>query len=188
MPLERLVSEGSGPTLVLLHGLGANEEDLFGLGELAPEDWQIVSLRAPTQYGSGFAWFGIDWTERGLNIDLPGAKGAAELVIRETSAYDSPIVMGFSQGAMLTWLALTMGAPWRAGAMFSGAPLVDGPAPDAVSTLVVHGRNDAVVPVEYGRRLAEVQGSMSGYLETDDAHGIGLQAQERFREWLRQVP
>ncbi|CAN5685074.1 phospholipase [soil metagenome] len=188
MNLHRLVREGTGPTLILLHGLGANEEDLFDLGHLAPEDWRIVSLRGPTRYGSGFAWFGIEWTETGLNIDLEGAKRAAELVIQEAAAYDFPIVMGFSQGAMLVWLALTMDAPWRAGAMFSGASLVDGPAPEAVYTLVVHGRNDPVIPIEFGRELSRLQGHMSDYLETDDAHGIGLQAQKYFQKWLQGVP
>ncbi|RYG33484.1 hypothetical protein EON81_18055 [bacterium] len=185
--LERIEHPGEGRTLVFLHGLGADETDLFDLGELAPKGWRIVSLRAPFSYGEGFSWFDIRWNESGLDIDVEGAKRAAKMVIEELAAIEAPVVMGFSQGAMLLWLALLEDAPFLGAAMFSGAPLQEGEASPSVSTLVVHGRNDPVVPVEFGRALGRLQGPMGGYLETDDAHGIGLQAQSAFREWLAKI-
>jgi phospholipase/carboxylesterase len=44
--------------LVLLHGVGSNEQDLFGLAPYVPPAFHVVSLRAPYVMGAGqFAWF-----------------------------------------------------------------------------------------------------------------------------------
>ena len=46
------------PLLILLHGIGADENDLFGISSFLDERFFIVSARAPftLPYG-GFAWF-----------------------------------------------------------------------------------------------------------------------------------
>ena len=58
--------------LVLLHGYGSNEKDLFSFCPDLPEDWLIVSFQAPinTPYG-GFCWYDIDFTnaEKFINIE-----------------------------------------------------------------------------------------------------------------------
>ena len=33
--------------LVLMHGVGSNEQDLFGLARLMPPQFHVLSLRAP---------------------------------------------------------------------------------------------------------------------------------------------
>src|SRR5687767_6978474 len=42
------------PLLVLLHGYGANEEDLLSLADLLPQDFAVASVRAPMVSGAGF--------------------------------------------------------------------------------------------------------------------------------------
>ena len=56
------------PLLLLLHGYGANEEDLLGLAPYLDERLICVSARAPyaLDFG-GFAWF---------NIEIGGGGGA----------------------------------------------------------------------------------------------------------------
>lgn len=51
--------EGTGEELLLLlHGIGSNEQDLFGLSGHLPPKFTLASLRAPLPYGPvGFAWF-----------------------------------------------------------------------------------------------------------------------------------
>ena len=39
--------------LVLMHGVGSNEEDLFGLAEFVPAPFHVISLRAPLRAGAG---------------------------------------------------------------------------------------------------------------------------------------
>src|SRR5690349_10377271 len=56
--IVRPAGKGGGPGLLLLHGRGADEEDLMGLvGALDPR-LVVVSARAPFRWGPGFAWYG----------------------------------------------------------------------------------------------------------------------------------
>src|SRR6478735_3443276 len=49
---------GSPWLLVLMHGIGSNEQDLFSLGPHVPPPFHVLSLRAPNSLGPGsFAWF-----------------------------------------------------------------------------------------------------------------------------------
>ena len=44
--------------LVLMHGVGSNEQDLFGLAPYVPENFHVLSLRAPYAMGpSAYGWF-----------------------------------------------------------------------------------------------------------------------------------
>ena len=54
------------PLLIMLHGYGSNEQDLFSFAGELPEDLFIISLRAPVRLEqSGFAWFEINWSGGG---------------------------------------------------------------------------------------------------------------------------
>ena len=67
MDLKFIVREPENITsqtqmLVMLHGYGSNEEDLFSFRHDLPEDWIIVSLRAPNNSDyEGFSWYDIDF-------------------------------------------------------------------------------------------------------------------------------
>ncbi|MEE8112746.1 MAG: hypothetical protein V3T23_00185, partial [Nitrososphaerales archaeon] len=49
------------PTLIMLHGRGADEEDLLGLVPYLDERLFILSVRAPFPfpYGGGYTWYDI---------------------------------------------------------------------------------------------------------------------------------
>ena len=55
-------SQGRAPALILLHGRGANEEDLLSLSEYLDERLLIVSPRAPYpfQFGGGYTWYDLE--------------------------------------------------------------------------------------------------------------------------------
>src|SRR5262245_46347407 len=53
------------PLLVLLHGIGADENDLLPLADTLDPRLAVVSVRAPRRYHGGFAWFQIDWRPDG---------------------------------------------------------------------------------------------------------------------------
>src|SRR4029453_12262584 len=60
------------PMLVLLHGIGANENDLVPLAGAFDPRLLVGSVRAPRPYHAGFAWFGLDFPAPGEvvpNID-----------------------------------------------------------------------------------------------------------------------
>src|SRR5690554_7610874 len=48
------------PLLLLIHGYGSNEEDLFSFASELPEEYFIISVQAPFQMPPyGFAWYAI---------------------------------------------------------------------------------------------------------------------------------
>jgi len=50
------------PVLLLLHGYGSNEEDLFSFATELPDNYYIISARAPydLHYGA-YAWYAINF-------------------------------------------------------------------------------------------------------------------------------
>ena len=99
--------------LILLHGYGSNEEDLFSFATELPEDLIIVSARAPQSLGFGsYAWYSINFTaDQGKFSDIPEALVARELVatfideIQEKYKITpaKTFLLGFSQGTILSY-------------------------------------------------------------------------------------
>jgi len=96
-PAER----GDRPLLVLLHGYGSDEHDLFGLVPFLPDAFVVASLRAPLAPPwptPGASWYPIE----GLDGRDPAAvTRAAEAVLAwvRASVGDAPVgLLGFSQG------------------------------------------------------------------------------------------
>ena len=70
------------PLLILLHGYGSNEEDLFSFVPTLPEDWLIVSFRAPldSSYG-GYSWYDIDLMNQENRVDVAQAQKSLDLIL-----------------------------------------------------------------------------------------------------------
>lgn len=100
------------PLVLLLHGLGSHEGDLFGLVPAMPPEWTYASLRAPLVHGGGYAWFPLDVPGR-PDPDIADAVATSVLAWLDAVGHDGPIIpMGFSQGGALT-LRLLQLAPER---------------------------------------------------------------------------
>jgi phospholipase/carboxylesterase len=195
---------GAPPLLILLHGYGSNEQDLFGLAPYVDPRFLVVGARAPhTLMPGGYAWFQLDWTARGLVIDLAQAEASRKLVARfvgevvATYAADPHQVYlcGFSQGAILSaTVALT--EPELA----AGAVLMSGRVPDAIRPmiapaerldglpfLVTHGLYDQVLPIANGRAsraLLETLPVELTYREYPMAHEINAECLHDVTKWL----
>lgn len=90
------------PLLVLLHGYGSNEGDLFSLAASLPLEPVVAAIRAPIIEGAGFAWFpraGLS----GADDRFEAAGQAAQAVIDwlDTTQSTSIGLLGFSQGAAI---------------------------------------------------------------------------------------
>lgn len=122
---------GGGPVAVLLHGRGADETDLLGLAGHLPDDWTIVTPRAPFSaapwgYGPGWAWYRY----LGRNRPEPDSFGQS---LREVSALlgalpdvlgceaERLLLGGFSQGGTVSMGHALAAA---AGHLGDGAPRV----------------------------------------------------------------
>lgn len=102
------------PLLVLLHGYGSHEGDLFAMSPGLPLEPVIASLRAPVNESGGWAWWSRGAGSPAGAPDPGGVDAAAAAVIAwlDTLNYSSVSLLGFSQGAALS-LQLNRHAPGR---------------------------------------------------------------------------
>lgn len=108
------------PLVVLLHGYGADENDLFGLVPYLPDDISVAAVAAPLSPPwpmPGRSWYPID----SLNTrDAAGITTAAEALLTwlEAAAAEASSIalLGFSQGAAVSLQALRL-APERIAAV-----------------------------------------------------------------------
>src|SRR5690349_20919953 len=108
MTLHSLRRAATNPTLrlVLLHGYGSDERDMYGLARELPPEIDVVCLRAPgeTENG-GYAWFDISIDESGFGFDEEGFQMAVALVLQELPSLRTEevpfVVGGFSLGTMV---------------------------------------------------------------------------------------
>ena len=194
------------PLLLLLHGIGSNEEDLFGLAPYLDERFLVVSARAPVALGyGGYGWFQIEFTPRGMAADIGQAKASLGMLpgfidrLVETYRADAGRVYlaGFSQGAMMS-LALMLARPEKVAgvvAMSGRLPVqvLEG-EPDAGAlagkpVLITHGLYDAVLPVENGRAARDYLAALPvelTYREYPMAHEVSAESLRDVTEWLAQ--
>jgi phospholipase/carboxylesterase len=197
-------SEGSAPLLVMLHGVGSNEADLFGLAPYLDRRLLMASARAPVVLGPGsFGWFNIELTPLGMVADMEQAKRSLQLLptfvdeLIETHGADARRVylLGFSQGAMMS-LALALTEPER----IAGAVIMSGRFPAQVFEreldkeavrgkpfIVTHGLYDDVLPIANGREtkrsLEELSASVT-YNEYPMGHEVSLESLRDVSAWL----
>jgi phospholipase/carboxylesterase len=196
--------EAPAALVVLLHGYGSNEDDLFQLTPALDQRLTVLSARAPLFLAPGaFAWFEIAFTREGIAVDERQAERSrqtlAEFVERAGAAFGAgpghTVLVGFSQGAtMAALLALTRPDLVAGAAVLSGIVPSDllSMAPDRAALagrrfLVAHGTQDTVVPVEHGRATRELLdglGAQVQYREEHVGHGIGPQTLRDLADWL----
>ena len=69
---ESTLKNQTNPSIILLHGYGSDENDLFSFADYLPNKYNIISIRAPfeTPMG-GYCWFSIDFNNsNSLSIDI----------------------------------------------------------------------------------------------------------------------
>lgn len=198
MELQYLVREPenitpSTPILFMLHGYGSNEQDLFSFRETLPQDWIIVSYRAPytTQF-EGYSWFDIDFNNPENFVDAEQAKKSLEAILASileiTNRYglvdNKTHLCGFSQGGMLSYaLALKHPELFSKVACLSTYPeekiigdIVKNPKKmENLRFFISHGTDDAIIPLDWGRKAADLLYELScffSFREYMNGHGV----------------
>lgn len=209
LSLEHLVRQPASPApmpplLLLLHGYGSNEHDLFGLAPYLDPRLLIVSARAPHMLmPGGYAWFALDIGPQGIAIDPAQAEASRQQIVRfigeVSEAYGADparvFLLGFSQGAMMAGaVALTRPDLVAGVALLSGMvalealPVVAPPEQLAGKPfLVIHGTLDQVLPVELGRAARDTLARLPvelTYHEYPMGHAINAEALDDLVAWL----
>lgn len=116
---EPLKKTNRPPVLIMLHGYGANEEDLFELAKTLDPRLMVFSLRGNfPQNNGGYCWYQLSIAPDGkFNYDYSEVKQSKAKIISFISQVckeyklDSTqvFIMGFSQGAIMSYeLAATV--------------------------------------------------------------------------------
>ncbi len=101
--------------LVMLHGFGADENDLFGLVSALPEHFTVASVRAPLRIPmGGFAWFPLsqDPVTGEIGSDAPSVRAAVEALHSWVESvrgdFSTVTLLGFSQGMAMAMSLLRL--------------------------------------------------------------------------------
>ncbi len=153
------------PLLVLMHGYGSHEGDLFAMSPALPLEPVIAAVRAPIPESGGWAWWSRQDSPAG-EPPMERVDAAASAVLDWLDTVDSgPVsLLGFSQGGALA-LQLLRQAPERFAATVS------------LSGFIASGEHAG------DARLAEVKPPVFWGRGTDDAI-IPNDAVDRTAEWM----
>tara|TARA_B100001093_G_scaffold329949_1_gene314995 strand:+ start:11436 stop:12068 length:633 start_codon:yes stop_codon:yes gene_type:complete len=113
--LEKKAFKSSDRLLVILHGYGANEYDLFQLSDAFVHNSHVVSVQAPYKLSpESYAWYAIHFDEiKGKWSDINQAKEIIEKLhvflqaLKKQYQVDYLDLLGFSQGAILSYALAT---------------------------------------------------------------------------------
>jgi phospholipase/carboxylesterase len=195
------------PLLVMLHGYGSNEEDLFSFAEELPDELLIISARAPMVLGFGsYAWYTINFESGNNNFsDIPEAKKALDLIDRFLSEIISAFqvdeqnifLLGFSQGTILS-TAYALNHPQKiqhviALSGYVNEQLIQKPLEKEsfkkLDFFVSHGVVDQVIPVDWARKTPDYLNKLNiahSYKEYPVGHGVSPQNFYDLHAWIKQ--
>jgi phospholipase/carboxylesterase len=193
------------PLLVLLHGVGSNEQDLFSFADRLPGQYLIVSVRAPHVLGSNrFAWYEVDLSKGAPIINAEQAEQSRNNIIhfleelKSIHPYDesSIFLCGFSQGAIMSYnVGLTRPDLIHGIAILSGRLLSEVKPfiknQDRLKDLKVfisHGTKDLVLNSQYARDAKQYLISLGitpSYKEYEAGHTINDTMLNDLILWLK---
>ena len=194
------------PVLILLHGYGSNEEDLFDLANTFDERFITFSLRAPRALQeNGFCWYTLgDGPNRSLKYDYKEAKQSSEKVLnfikKACRAYQldssSVFLLGFSQGAILSYdIALSSPGKIKGVMALSGRLMVESKTRCSNWALmnktwffIAHGNFDNVIQAKESENAATFLKSKGlknvSYQSYDMQHSINGKELNDMKSWL----
>ena len=203
---EPKIIHEKNPVLILLHGYGSNEEDLFSFAPELPDDSYVISVRAPYDLQPyGHAWYAIHFdADENKFSDNEQAKESVTLIagfideIVKQYPIDTKNVtlVGFSQGAILSYAtALTYPEKISKVVALSGyfnqeilPEIIDTKAISHLKFFVSHGSVDQVIPVDWARKAKpalENLGLEVEYQEYPIGHGVSPKNFYDFKNWLQ---
>ncbi|MEQ9548473.1 MAG: alpha/beta fold hydrolase [Coleofasciculus sp. G3-WIS-01] len=180
--------------VVILHGWGANAEDLQPLvPALALSNYHVLLPNAPFTHPhvpGGYMWYdleredyqGLAQSQRILTDWLKSLESFTHIPLGST------IVMGFSQGGAMA-LDVGLHLPLAGLVSMSGywhrtPQEIEPPLPPV---LIVHGRQDNVVPLRVAHRLRDyllALGAPMQYKEVDMGHEIAPEVVEIVQDFI----
>ncbi|MGH2648056.1 MAG: alpha/beta hydrolase [Ginsengibacter sp.] len=189
--------------IILLHGVGSNEQDLFSLANQLPAAAFIIFPRGQFSLGVGrYAWYNVDFSTGKPIINKQQEASSRELIrtfikqVKKKYNLDDLYLGGFSQGAIMSY-SVGLIYPDEV----NGIILLSGRILDEISTLIkkkdylirlkvfiAHGLQDNVLPIHYARAAKEYlenAGIHITYHEYQTGHQISTPVLNDLNNWLK---
>lgn len=161
------------PVLIMLHGYGSNESDLFDISNSLDGRLMVFSLRAPNEIrGGGYCWYPMEFLpDQKFKYDYAEVKKSRVKILSFISKackdynLDSTNVflMGFSQGTIISY-DVALAAPKKIKGVLalsgrllteSSAQKTDGTAVAKIRLFIAHGRSDNVIKITEAEKATE---------------------------------
>ena len=194
----------TSPTMILLHGMGSNEDDLFSFEKMIQDQFTVISVRAPYTVSPGkYRWYQGSYSgpkpiirHDQVEASLKKLTQFIDEAVKEYALDPKHIYIGgFSQGAIMS-MAIGMTAPDKiAGlAAFSGRfipelkeKMEDKASIQKLDIFISHGTKDQVLKfdgAEDANRLFEEIGANVTFKSYETAHTISRENLKDFLDWL----
>ena len=195
----------NAPLLIMMHGYGSDENDLFSFASELPNELFIISVRAPypmAPYGN--AWYTINFdAERGKWNDKEQAEASRDIIANfiDEAVANYPVnknnvtLLGFSQGSILSY-GVALNYPKKiknivalSGYVYHDILLKDLENHDYsnLDFYCSHGSVDQVIPVDWARQTPTFLKSLNikhSYSEFPVGHGVAPQNFFELKNWL----
>lgn len=196
----------NAPIVLMVHGYGSHENDLFGMVQALPAQMHYVSVRALRTIGfGGYAWYDINFNQVGDKINnIEQAKVAQQALRNFVAEFREAFglqenklwLMGFSQGTILSYgYALSNPTEVEKVIALSGYVLKD-IVPSAykpselkhLDFFVSHGTQDDILPVQAARQTVEFLEKLNishSYQEYPVGHGVSPDNMHALKTWVQ---
>ena len=195
------------PLLILLHGYGSNEQDLFSFASELPDELLIISARAPQTLGMGsYSWYTIHFDmNNGKFSDNEEAIASSDLIatfideikeIYQTNP-DKTFLLGFSQGTILSY-AVSLKYPKKVQHVIALSGYINQDIiPKNLNPIdyknldffISHGSVDQVLPIEWAQNASPFLNKLNiknSYQEYMVGHGVAPQNFYDFKTWIEE--
>jgi phospholipase/carboxylesterase len=201
--IDRKSKDIKSPLIILIHGYGSNEKDLFSLIDYLPKEAYIISLRGPIElFNNSYAWYDIYVDADNKFYDHEGAekirdelcKFIDEIIKHPNIDSENITLIGFSQGAILSH-AISYSYPGKIKNIMALSGVIDekimkrADLKPKTNIYISHGTNDNMIDYHISReslnfyKSKDIDFTFESY---DQGHGINEKNLKSLVIWLKE--
>lgn len=200
---EPKTTSATRKAIILLHGVGGNEKDLFALADYLPQDFYVISARAPFVMGSErYAWYQVDFSTGKPVYNQQQEKESRQIIkdfitqIKQKYDLKEVYLGGFSQGAIMSYSIGLTDPDSVQGIIALSGRLLEEIKPFAaqkdelkkLKVFIAHGKQDRTLDVTYAREAKNYllqSGAELTYSEYEAGHQITPEILKALHKWLK---
>ncbi len=188
--------------IILLHGVGSNEHDLFSLADQLPKEYYVLCPRGKFTLTAGsYAWYNVDFSKGKpvFNKQEELQSRAAILTflkqVKEKYGFDEIYLGGFSQGAIMSCSIGLLHPEKIKGVICLSGRILQEIRMDVKDTselrklkiFVAHGTQDATLNIAFAREAKiylERLHTLLSYHEFEMGHQVNAEVLKALNKWL----